>query len=264
MKTKPWPLIVLTLLHVLAPVGNLILNAFAWGRTIGEQWHYWVNVLPVYLLATYMALPVLAGFFIFLCRRWSYWAYLVCVGLILISNVYSYSTRMDLSTLLLLILVAAVDLLVVAYFIVPSVQRVYFDPRMRWWEAARRYHFDQVASVNDAPANIKSLSQGGLFLTSTSVLSENEVVKVTWEHQGQVFELEGVVAYAGSLSGVKGYGIRFNHTSQSEVLVKNLIQELEIYGQVIKERMPGPEDSFAAWLRKLISTGEGLFPRKRA
>lgn len=263
MKTKPWSLIVLALLHVLAPVGNLLLNAFRAGRTIPAQLHYWFEVLPKSLLFIYVGVPILAGIFIYICRRWSYWAYLACLAVIFLSNLYSYWTSMNWSTLIALIVVLLVDLLIVAYFVVPSVQKVYFDPRMRWWEAAPRYNFNHEGFVNGAKAYLKNLSQGGMFMTSGPSLNENDQVEVAWEYEGQETKVRGIVLYRSPNKTAPGYGVRFEHTPETQRQVKHVIDSLHAKKLIVVERLPGPEDSFGTWLKKLFTKGEGLFPKFR-
>ncbi|KYG68283.1 ABC transporter [Bdellovibrio bacteriovorus] len=261
MKRKPWSLIVLALLHVFAPIGNLILNALRSGRTLPQQWTYWFEILPKPLLLLYVGVPILAGIFIYICRRWSYWAYLACIALVLLSNLYSYWTSMNWNTLVVLIAVLLVDVLIVAYFVVPSVQQVYFDPRMRWWEAAPRYNFNQEGTVNGAKAFIKNLSQGGLFLTAGPELAEGDKVDVYWKFDDHETVVSGLVVYRVNRPGSEGWGVRFEHTNESQRQVKRAIDKLHSDNKIVAERLPGPEDSFGAWLKKLVTKGEGLFPK---
>lgn len=263
MKRKPWSLIVLALLHVLAPVGNLILNAMRAGRTLPQQWHYWFDVLPKPLLFIYVGIPILAGIFIYLCRRWSYWAYLACIAIVFLSNLFSYWTSMNISTLVALIVVVVVDIIVVAYFVVPSVQKVYFDPRMRWWEAAPRYNFNHEGLVNGTKAFLKNLSQGGLFMTTGPALNEGDNVEVSWNFEGQETKVLGSVVYKSPRADAPGYGVRFSHTPESQRQVKTVIDKLHARHLIVVERLPGPEDSFGVWLKKLITKGEGLFPKTK-
>ncbi|WP_415063353.1 PilZ domain-containing protein [Bdellovibrio sp.] len=261
MKRKPWSLITIALLHVLAPFGNLVLNALRSGRTLQGQWHYWFEVVPKPLLFIYVAVPMLAGLFIYICRRWSYWAYLACLSLIFLSNLYSYWTSMNWNTFPVLMLVVIVDLIVVAYFVVPSVQKVYFDPRMRWWEAAPRYNFNHEGFANGTKAFIKNLGQGGLFMTSGPSLSEGDNVDMTWSYQGQDVSVSGVVVYKSPRVESPGYGVKFNHTHETQNQVKSVVDHLHKQGLIVVERLPGPEDSFAVWIKKLMTRGEGLFPK---
>lgn len=264
MKRKPWPLIILALLHVVSPLGSLILNALRVGRTIPQQWYYWFEVLPQPLPFIYIVLPILAGLFIYLCRGWAYWAYLVCVGIIFLSNIYSFFVSMNMGTFLILAIVVFVDILVVAYFMVPSVQKVYFDPRMRWWEAAPRYNFNTEGIVNGGRAYLKNLSFGGLFMTSGPHLEEGDKVDVYWNFKGQEQVISGIVVYKSRNPSAPGYGVRFRHTVETQQQIKAVVEQLHEAGLIVIERLPGPEDSFANWFKRLLQTGEGLFPKTRA
>lgn len=262
MKTKPWFLVILSLLHVLAPLGNLILNAVRFNRSLSQQWHYWFNVLPRYLVFIYIGVPILAGIFIFICRRWSYWAYLGCLFVLFLVNLYAYWTAMNYASLLMLMAVLTIDLLVVAYFVLPSVQKIYLDPHMRWWEAAPRYNFNIDGFVNEEKAFLKNLSQGGLFLFGPNTLNLGDKVQATWAYDGSEYKIDGIVIY--KVPGDKaGYGLRFEHSSETRKLIKEIIKKLDAKDLIVKERLPGPEDSFGVWLKKLITTGEGLFPKSK-
>lgn len=263
MKKKPWSLIILALLHVLSPVGNLILNALRSGRTLSQQWYYWTEILPQPWPFIYLVLPVLAGVFIYLCRRWAYWAYIACIATIFLANLYGYSTNMNVTTLVVLLGVLLVDVVVVAYFLVPSVQQIYFDPRKRWWEAAPRYHFDTDGIVNGGRAFLKNLSQGGLFMTSNLEFNESDKVDIYWNYKGQEMTISGIVVYKSAGPAAPGYGVRFNHTVESQKQVKLVVEQLHSAGLIVAERLPGPEDSFASWVKRLFKSGEGLFPKAR-
>lgn len=263
MKRKPWPLIIIAVLHILAPFGNLLLNATKSGRSLSEQWFYWSQVLPKSLVFIYIIVPIVAGLLILICRRWSYWLYLVCLGLVFISNVYSFTTNANLMSFLLLVVVVVADLLVVAYFVVPSVQKVYFDPRLRWWEAAPRYHFDIEGQVNGTAAYIKNLGQGGLYLTTGPELAEGDRADIFWNFEGVEVRMPGKVVYKSNRPGFPGYGVKFDPNPEGEKKVSQAIATLHRRRKIVVERLPGPEDSFGVWLKKLFTTGEGLFPRVR-
>lgn len=258
MKTKPWPIVILALLHILAPVGNFFFNAFRLNHTVAQQWQYWFDLYPKPLLFAGIFAPILAGVFIFLCRKWAYYLYLVCVVVILSLNIYAFSTSLTMTTFLTLLLVTVIDLLVVAYFVVPSVAKIYMDPRMRWWEAAPRYHFAQQGTVNGAPAIFRNLSIGGMLATEMSLPGDSKIIELQWEGSPLI---SAEIVYKGMIQGKESIGLKFNHTPETEKYIKNLLRKLHAEGNIVKERLPGPEDSFSHWFQKFISTGQGLFPR---
>jgi hypothetical protein len=263
MKIKPWPLVVLALLHILAPVGNLVLNALRSGRSIPMQWNYWAHVLPKHLFIVYVCVPILAGIFIFICRRWSYWGYLACLATLFLSNVYSLSTSLNFGTLAIVFVILLIDLVVVAYFFVPSVQKIYMDPRLRWWEAAPRYNFNNEGFINNRGVLIKNLSQGGLFVFPAFNMEEGEKVDVSWTFNGQKTTVLGEVVYKMPRPDGTGYGIRFNHSPETEKQLKVVVKKLHSQGMIVIDRLPGPEDRFIVWLKKLVTRREGLFPKVR-
>jgi len=258
MKRKPWPIIILALLHILAPIGNLFLNAYKSSRGLLPTWNFWNYGLPKTLLISYVILPPIAGVFIFICKRWSYWGYLVCLGLIFLGNVYAFWTNMTLWSFVFLVGILLVDFLAVAYFVVPSVRSVYFDPRLRWWETAPRYSLSLDGRINEQNGIIKNISIGGLFIEAWSGFEQNQKVELEWTFENQQLKVPGRIVFRNT----KGYGVQFQHTPATSKSVKDLVQVLQQRGLAISDRKAGPEDGFAHWLKKLFTQGEGLFPKK--
>ncbi|HEY8270342.1 MAG TPA: PilZ domain-containing protein [Pseudobdellovibrionaceae bacterium] len=261
MKRKPWPIILLALLHVFAPLGNLLMNSYRSGRSIELTWNFWHYTLPKSLFFTYVFLPPLAGVLIYICRRWSYWCYVGCLSLIFLGNVYGFWTSVNWINFVTLFMVLLVDVLVVAYFVVPSVRQVYFDPRMRWWETAPRYDFEVPAAMNGQASVIKNISEGGALVEAPSSYSEGQGVELTWSYKGESFSLSGKVVYRKPVNSLYGFGVRFDSTSQVQKTMKPLIALLHKEKRMIRN-LPGPEDSFTAWVKKLIVNREGLFPKR--
>lgn len=261
MKRKPWPIILLALLHILAPLGNIIFNSYRAGRSYSQTWDYWFHTLPKPLFLAYVVVPPIAGLFIFICKRWSYWCYVACLGLVFLANAYGFWTSMNWLNFLTLLAVLVVDILAVAYFVVPSVRKVYFDPRMRWWETAPRYVFNVQGTVSGMSGYIKNISQGGALIETSMSYLEGQPVEIQWSHEGRSFAVPGKVVYKKPQGAGFGYGVRFDHTPQTEKSMVALVQKLHKQGKMIRDRLPGPDDSFGAWLKKLVSTREGLFPK---
>ena len=261
MKRKPWPIIVISLLHVLAPFGNIVFNSYRSGRGLVQTFQFWYYALPKALFITYVILPPLAGIFIFICRRWSYWCYVVCLTFIFFSNVYGFWTNMNLLNFITLSIVMLVDILAVGYFVAPSVRQVYFDPRMRWWETAPRYNFDIPGNMSGEESFIKNVSEGGALVESTHTYPQSHPVELSWDYKGEAFKMPGKVVYQKPVGSKFGSGVRFDHDANSQKRMKTLIKGLHKEGKMIRDRVPGPEDSFFAWLKKLIQNKEGLFPK---
>lgn len=264
MKRKPWAIIILAVLHLLAPLGNLIINAHRTGATVAQHWNYWLQVVPLLLFLSYTLLPILAGVFIFVCKKWSYWAYLGCLFLIFLSSLYGFSTNANLINFLFLMGLLLIDFLAVAYFVVPAVRNVYLDPKLRWWEAAPRYSFENAVEINGSheTGQIKNISEGGLFAMSLTDLKEGDQAKLVWTFEGTVYQVEGKIVYKTARARSEGFGIQFTHNAESQKQLKMLCSKLREQGKIVPDRLPGPEDSFMHWLKKLLVKHEGLFPKR--
>lgn len=260
MKQRPWPIILIAVLHGLAPLGNIIFNSLRSGRELMETWNFWYYALPKPLFISYVVLPPLAGIFIYICKRWSYWSYVGCLLLIFASNAYGFWTQMNLANFLALSGVLLVDLLIVAYFVAPSVRKVYFDPRMRWWETAPRYHFDRSGLIEGKDILIKNISKGGVLIETEHSFYENQNVELSWKYKEHLYTMTGTVVYQKPLGAHFGYGIRFHPTSETQNQMASLIKIIHSEGKIVQDRLPGPEDGFFIWLKNLIKNRQGLFP----
>lgn len=258
MTRKPWAIILLSALHILAPVGNLCMNAFRSNRTLIANWNYWYYVLPKSLLIAYVVLPPLAGVCIFICRRWSYWLYLVCLACIFAANVYGFWTDMNLLNLTALIFILLLDFLAVAYFVVPSVRTVYFDPKARWWETAPRFDFNLEALMNEQAGLIRNVSVGGLFIEAWDGFQQDQDIAVAWNYEGSRFLIPAKIVYKNT----KGYGVQFKHSPDTQKQIKKFIELLQSKGFAALERKVRGDENFFTWLKNLLTKGEGLFPRR--
>ena len=263
MKRKPWAIVILAFFHILAPIGNLVMNAKRAHHTISYHWLYWIHFMPKALFLSSVVLPIIAGVMIYICKRWSYWVYLGCLALIFVANIYSFYTMANLFNFLLLMGILAVDVLAVAYFVVPAVRQVYFDPRLRWWEAAPRYIFSNPVTLNDNEGgSIKNISEGGLFVLSALESKEGDLIKLKWAFEGVSFEVNGKIVFKSARSNFEGFGVQFEHTSLTSKQLKLLCAKLRQRGQIVPDRLPQPEDSFVHWLMRLVTSGQGLFPKR--
>lgn len=263
MRQRPWPLIVLAILHILSPLGNSIFNSIRYRIYFWELWQFWFAQLPWSLLTAYFLLPVLAGIFIYLCKRWSFYAYLVCLLLITSGSFYGLTTSISVYTIAFFSLFIIVDFFLVAYFMVPAVKDVYLDPRLRWWEAAPRYSIDLDVEFGDGNiGNVSNISIGGIFVKTEVLLPDNVVEVFTWKWKDKNYSVDGRIVHH-QMIGTHGYGVRFELNENSKEEIKNLIKDLKNEGRLIVNRSNLPEISFLDWLKQVLTTGKGLFPQKK-
>ena len=234
------------------------MNAFRSNRTLIATWNYWYYVLPKSLLIAYVVLPPVAGLMIYICRRWSYWGYIFCISCIFAANVYGFWTDVNLLNLAVLLVILLLDLIAVAYFVVPSVRSVYFDPKARWWETAPRFTFDLEARMNEQSGFIRNVSVGGLFIEAADVFNQDQDITVEWSYEESRFQIPATIVYKNP----KGYGVKFRHSTNTQKQIKKFIQLLQSQGVAVMERKFAGDDNFLVWVKNLVMKGEGLFPRR--
>ncbi len=265
MRRKPWSLIILTLGHLFAPIGNQFFNAL-WSpmpmsfylriafqpANIQKNWAEWV-------------FPVIAAAAIYICKRWSFFIYVTAMGSLFISSYLGFHDRTGQGIGFELFLAYTFNILLVWYFLIPAVREIYFNPRLRWWEADDRYRADlpvTFKSQNEIQAGeIGNISIGGLFLKSKYLPNDAEQIPLDFEFKGTKYHFTGEVIRHGNQDAI-GFGLRFQHNPGSIRLAKHLVKILDSEGRLLASRLPGKEDGFAFWLKRLLTTGKGLTPEK--
>lgn len=268
MKRRPWILIILALGHFLAPFFNLIFDAILAGTPIDKYVVLFFQPQNFSRHWFHFFAPMAAGLAIYLCRRWSY---LVYVGLMIALAYMSYTsfmTRTDLNNPWALILAYFLNFLIVTYFMLPAVRKVYFDPRLRWWEMMPRYYIDldcEFSLAASAPETfikglVSNFSQTGLFLKTTHSIQDQTLIQVRFQFEDLNCRFQGQVIHHGK-QGSQGFGVQFVHTPESRKCAKALAERLHAQGRLQPERALVQEDTFKWWFVQFMKTGQGLLPR---
>ena len=167
MKHRPYILILLSAFHCLAPIGNWYLNAMWAQMSFFEYVSVFFQPQNISRQWPHLVLPIIAGIAIYACKKWSFFVYLLCMLGLLLASYFGYSERAGTITMLPIILAYSLNLIIVTYFLVPAVRKVYFDPRLRWWETLPRYSCNILANVNDQgkefTGQISNFSEAAFF-----------------------------------------------------------------------------------------------------
>lgn len=266
MKRRPWPLIILAVLHILSPFGNKILSAYVSHVSLSDYMKiWWLKASPEVML-TSLVLPMVAGVLILICRRWSFILYLALMATILILSIKASLTYGNSLAYLTVAGMTILDLLVVCYFMIPVVRSIYFDPRMRWWETAPRFRLEApvryLANGTEWQGTSANFSETGLFIISENLPADGSVIEIELVYKDVPLKTTGTVIHHGQMNKL-GFGVQFAsvgpHRKQTQLLHNLLMSEQA----QLKDRMPGPEDSFVSWLKTLLATGRGLIPTRR-
>lgn len=250
--------------HILAPVGNFVLNAilaeaeilryisvFFQPHNLQSQWIHLVG-------------PIVAGIAIYMCKKWSFFIYIVAMTALLVASIFGYVQRAEQISLIGVALVYILNIGLVGYFLVPAVRQVYFDPRLRWWEALPRYSADFKAYIlqgdRKVDAFVGNFSQSGMFVKSEFIPQDHAEVSIEILHEKAVYVLKGSVIHHQGQT-LLGFGVKFSLDKAVTKNAKDLVSLLHAQGRLITTRLPGPEDSLTAFLRDLFTRGKGIFPQ---
>ena len=265
MNKKPRILVILALLHFLAPVGNMALNALVARQGILNYFLNWGDWSYLSLNWPLMVSPLVAGWAIYTCKKWSFYVYLGSISLLFYYSYQGYLSKSGIVGIGPLLFIYATNILVVGYFLIPAVREVYFDPRLRWWESQPRYNCDFACEFFEEDKKyqgiVTNISNSGLFLKSEETPKDQSMIRVEFsfeQPEKQVFV--GKVVYHDKQNRF-GLGIQFQHDRASLARIRKLTKLLDRLGQKMESRM-GVEETFFMWLHGIFTSGKGLLPEK--
>lgn len=265
MKRLPWPLFIIAILYIIAPIWNSWMNAHILGVT---QWEYVTTLWQTDLWAFFRVFAVLplGGLSIILARRTTYWFFLVVQSGIFAYLVYQYALFHEIFPVWMFAFGVVVNSLIIAYFSVPSVRLVYFNSSYRWWQRPPRFVLKEAAKVFhgtvEHPGTILNLSAGGLFFESKGSIPAGQSLAMTMSFQGQEYGFAGIVRHNHTLpSGMTGHGLLFEGmTDGDRAKVKGLVKLMKKHGYETTLN-PGPwSEDLKNWAKDLVLRRKGLFP----
>lgn len=265
MKSRPWPIVILALLNILAPVYNIAFSSYLSGGPVPLYLKALFAQAKWYEVGLFLLAQPLAGVSIYLTQLWSYPVFIVLTLATVIANYLSYRTATDLFPLRVLIASFIVNVGLVSYFLIPQVRIVFFNRRVRWWESKPRFTLEIPCRVVVGPNDKRScalhnISEGGVYLTPQGRLGARKTVQLQFNFMGRDYDFECKVAHRRRSGKVQGYGLQFVHNADSLEIAQNLARGLDYLG-CASNRNPIPiKDSFVFWLTTLLKTGRGWVP----
>lgn len=261
MRVKPWPLVILALLHALSPVQTVMLSASLLDvpltKYMGGLWHHgtahdWFSLL----------LFPIAGYAIFAVEKWSYRVYLGVMAAITLNNVYLWRTFPVSVGWALGLSIQFVNVLIVTYFLNPRLRTLYFTPALQWWKSQPRYPANFRCKVTRegterSEAEAVNISVGGMLLRTRDALSPGDRLQLRIVDPARFEPLEAQVIHFMKQQDV--YGLRFVHTKETRGWVSNLIKSLIAAGVQPCVKISRLED-LKLWAKTLVLTGRGLWP----
>ncbi len=267
MLRKPWPIIILSVFFLCAPFINL-LYTYYFMRHETSLLNYFYSLAYIesnYIKVFNMMVPgLISAFAIYSVKKWSYPVFLCCILWLGVNAYLNLSSKHELYLLMMLIVIPMLfNIIVVSYFLIPSVKTAYYEPRLRWWEASPRYVVDAETEVQleskSLSGKVTNISEGGIFIEANDLIENDSTIQLNFKLNDVVFALEAKVIF--KLPNSFAYGVQFqNLDSQSIKSVKSLIQKLKESKTEVCRPIPPWSDDLKKWFLNLLKTGEGLTP----
>jgi hypothetical protein len=263
VKTRPWPLILLALAQILAPLPNILVGAWVTRMAPGVYVSELLRASSWLQLADFFLLLPIAGVAVFMVRAWSYPVFVGIMGWIGWTNYLTWRQHPHVVNLGLLVGAYLVNAALVGYFLLPAVRAAYFNPRLRWWESKPRYLLNlpgRLDAHNDTRScMLVNLSEGGAFIEAMSGLEPGQVLKLSFECLEQRFELHGRIVHQATHPG-RGYGVQFILDREQRKQLKGAVRAFERLGTPRRPEKRRWTASFVEWVQVLFRTGKGWVP----
>jgi len=264
MRNRPWPLIILALAQIITPVFNIFFNALA--LHVEPRFVLgWLFEKPWYEIVEALALMPIAGVAIFLMKRWSYAIFYAAMVWSFAANFREWRYESLVLSPWATAFLYLSQLALATYFLLPSVRKTYFNPRVRWWESKPRYTLKILAGlvIKDThhEAFLVNISEGGAFITSSKPFTSGDALKLEFEILSQPFHIFGHIVHVRALpDGGHCYGIQFDHTAESAKRFRGLARGLYELGFQDRVQATPVFQGLRDWAFKLLRTGKGWQP----
>jgi hypothetical protein len=265
MKNKPWPILILALIHLFMPIFNLLLNSTLIQSGPIEYAKLFVDIKSWYEIFDFFLLYPIVGISIFLMKKWSYLFFLLATLWTFSMNSYLWLTgNTPPIPFWLFPLVSLINVAFATYFLLPAVRRLYFDQRLKWWESKPRFEIQIPANIKsslDTPITICDLSEGGAFVKTTEIIQLSEEAFFEFTYEGYNCSIPFEVVHQKEMQANEyGLGLKFLHNNDSFKQIRSMLKQLKIAGTPMT-RMPDPLFlSFKVWFKKVKdgTTGDGF------
>ncbi len=259
MRVRPWPIIIIALIHIFAPIFNIYFSAQLNGVLFFDYLEYLFVNKHILENIFWMLLPLITGLSIFKFRKWSYlllMAFTTATSVLLIQE-WATSPKLPLQTFLIL---ESVNVIIFCYFLLPSVRNVYLKPSLRWWEQKPRYLVDVPTLIetknSTSTGTIRNISEGGGMIETTLDFSRGDIFNISFELFQKKFMMEVQVVF----KGIDGFGTFFTKVSPSQNELNKVIDQLTTQGYPLRTERPNLKDSFKQWIKGAVK-GKGLLPQ---
>lgn len=267
MERRPWPIVILAIIHFLEPFAKILFYSTLWNLPVSRFVSFLIHHTSPVEQTLFLASFPLGGICILAVKKWSLPGYAAVQAVTLAGHIYYHVNAPQAFPLYLIATLTLLNLSVVAYFLLPAVRLAYLDPSIRWWESKPRYLVDwkgkALQGKRATDLRVSNISEGGLFVTvpgSKAALEVNELIQVEFEFLETPMSLVGRIRHQNAKGTDKKYGIEFSElTPGVRAQLKRGIRELRRRRFPRQGRREETWQSFRNWIADL-STGKGFLP----
>lgn len=230
-RSKPVWIKLVSIVLILAPLGNIFISFVASGLAVDAgwpAWAYWLKQVSPKIWALNL-LVFTAGLGLLWVRSWSLFLAFCAVGSALFYTTLNYQHYLLGPFLLGVMILVSMGLL--ALLIQKDFRKPYLNPRLRWWETSPRYRSDIVVQIRHAnsktpiKATLLDISRSGALVQSSD---KSEISIGDHLHLEFSPELE-IAAKVARLKEDHSFGVEFNVKGLAErKSIKTLVRQLEL------------------------------------
>lgn len=272
MAKKPWPIIILATLHFIEPLLKILFYSAYWQVSPLQLVQHVVERESTLSAILFFGAFPLGGLAIISVKKWSLPVYLAVQSLVLSHNFSDWLYNEHAVPLTFLVMVTALNLTVVAYFLVPAVRLAYMDPNLRWWEALPRYRVNFPAKLTQLPieklgVHIRDISEGGVLLAihPRAELDLTQPLDITFNFEIYDFKLSGDVRHQRIEKAPSGKerlllaGLQFSDLNSSATRdLKQCLNLLRRRGFPTRHDNDYSMYSLWTWIKTLGKTGKEI------
>jgi len=234
MRTRPFILILITILFCLEPAAKVLFSAF-WDHVnwyvLLEYQFYKLSYLD--WLLTFALLPI-TGVVIYLAKKWSYLffilveVYMISLhGSVFLVGEYTPNEPPFVFNLSFFILHCGV----LFYFLTSNIRLVFIKTSLRFWETDPRYQSSIAVRVFKGDEEIGSnsqlvdISKSGAFISNIADIDVNSEVLIKFTIGSDDFKFDAITVHKSKIRNIGGYGAKFiNLTDIKKMQIAFLIK----------------------------------------
>lgn len=236
MYKKPLLFIILACAHLLEPLIKVIYfkatTSFSFGTVISNI----AQIQTTREIFDFWFLFPIGGLALISVKKWSYpifvsvQAYSIYAHLTYEKYTWPYISEVPFASSLALLFM---NVLIIAYFALPDVRRIFFDKSMRWWETRKRYairipvsfHLDGLRQTFNC--HLLNISQTGAFINSNLDLEQDANIIMTISYKRLKIKVRCIVKSRHSFQDEQGLGIKFKFSNIWENLhIRKIVKEI--------------------------------------